>query len=118
MAVLDADGVLTDDVIGADRGWAFLPTRPTLTPTDQVWPELRRADDGQLLLLTYTSLHELVAGCGQHQPWVLVPVDWLARIRSECRFDAVAVNAALPASARHQQEEERSWPGKPEEWDD
>ena len=32
MSVLDSDGVLADDVIGADRGWMFVPSRPVLGP--------------------------------------------------------------------------------------
>lgn len=115
MAVLDADGVLADDVIGADRGWAFVPSRPVLGPAEQVRPELRRTDDGRLALLAYTSLAELVAGCGRHQSWVLVPADWFERIRVECGVDLIAINTALPAAAR---QEEESWPGKPEGWDD
>jgi hypothetical protein len=117
MSVLDADGVLTDDVIGADRGWAFVPTRPVLSPAEQVWPELRRTTDGLLTLLVYTSLAELVNGCGEHQSWVLVPTDWFERIRLDCRFDTVAVNAVLPADLRHEAEE-LSWPGKQENCDD
>ena len=115
MSVLDSDGVLADDVIGADRGWMFVPSRPVLGPSEHVHPELRRTEDGRLALLAYTSLAALVAGCGRHQSWVLVPADWFERMRIECRFDTIAINATLPAQWRH---EEESWPGKPEAWDE
>jgi hypothetical protein len=98
-----------------NSGWACLPAGPLLGPADPVRPELRRTADGRRVLLAYSSLAELVGGCGAHQPWVLVPAGWLERIAAECRTDAVAVNAVLPPHWRH---EEESWPGKPEEWND
>jgi hypothetical protein len=91
---------------------AFVPTRPVLGPSEQVWPELRRTGDGRLVLVAYTSLAALVSCCGRDQPWVLVPVDWFERMRAECRFEAVCLNVVLPI------ESSEDWPGKPEEWDD
>lgn len=117
IGLVDEHGVLTDDVIGQGRPWAFVPTRPVLGPSDRVWPQLRRTTDGRLALLTYTSLAALLAGCGRDQPWVLVPVDWFDRCQAECRFDLVAVNVAVPVEDRRQQEED-DWPGKPEAWDE
>jgi hypothetical protein len=46
---------------------------------------------------------------------VLVPIDWFEQIRAETRYDVIALNAAVPAEVR---QEEESWPGKPEDWDD
>lgn len=115
MSVLDADGVLADDVIGAERGWVFVPCRRLLGPGDQVRPELRRLADGRLALLAYTSLADLVAGCGRHQSWVLVPADWFAGMRDECHFDTIVLNADVPEQWRQEAE---TWPGRPEAWDE
>jgi hypothetical protein len=115
MSVLDADGVLADEVIGAERGWVFVPARRLLGPSDQVRPELRRLADGRLALLAYTSLAELVAGCGRHQSWVLVPADWFEQIRVECPFDTILLNADVPGQWRVEPE---TWPGRPEAWDE
>lgn len=113
-AVLDRDGRLTDEAL-AERGWVFVPTAPPLGPGDPVRPELRRTGDERLALPAYTSLAELVSGCGPHQPWVLVPADWLERMGEECRCDVIVLNAVLCAEWRHQ---ERTWPGRAEVWDE
>jgi hypothetical protein len=115
MSVLDADGVLADEVIGAEQGWVFVPCRRLLGPGDPVRPELRRLADGRLALLAYTSLTELVAGCGRHQSWVLVPADWFEQIRAECHFDTIVLNADVPQRWRQEAE---TWPGRPEDWDE
>jgi hypothetical protein len=94
----------------------YVPTRSILGSDDRICPELRRTQDGRLALLAYTSLTQLVDGCGADQPWVRVPVDWFEQIQAECRYDTIALNVALPAESRHR--DEGDWPGKPEEWDD
>lgn len=99
-----------------DQVLVYVPTRSVLGPDEEVWPELRRAQDGRLALLAYTSLARLVDGCGADQPWVRVPTDWFERIQAECRYDTIALNVALPDDCRHR--DDRDWPGKPEEWDD
>jgi SseB protein N-terminal domain len=97
--------------------WVFVPSRPVAPNADRAWPELRRLTDGRLALLAYTSLRELVAACGQHQPWIAVPAKWLVRMQHECRFETVALNMDIPAELRHQSANVDEWPGKPEDWD-
>jgi hypothetical protein len=118
MSVLDSDGVLTDEVIDTDRGFAFVPTRQILGQDEQIRPELRRTADGRLALPAYTSLDRLLACCGDHQSWVLVPTDWFERIREECGVEVIALNVALPVEWRQRKTEETSWPGRPEAWDE
>lgn len=66
--------------------------------------ELRETDDGQLAVMVYSSLEALVAGAGQHQPWIAVPrerVDGLVRLSGA---DGVLLDTVIPAGLRHDTE--------------
>jgi hypothetical protein len=62
--------------------------------------DLRRIDDGRLALLVYTALDRLHTGCGQHQPWALVPTQTLDEIDAVQPYDLVLVDVSLPAELR------------------
>ena len=58
--------------------------------------ELRRLPDGRLALPAYTSLEQLVSGCGPHQPWGAVDDDGLREVRRATGCDVVLLDAKLP----------------------
>ncbi|MGH3907700.1 MAG: SAV_915 family protein [Pseudonocardiaceae bacterium] len=63
--------------------------------------ELRRLVDGRLVAVTYTTLERLVQGCGERQPWVLLPTPVLERYRDELGIEAVVLDAELLPERRH-----------------
>lgn len=64
---------------------------------------------GQQVVLAYSSLDEFLAGCGNDQPWIMIPAARLAELGSEKSGGAlgnasfrfgVLLDAPLPAEAR------------------
>lgn len=51
----------------------LLPIRTAVDPGQQAQLALRRTVAGELLAPAYSGLDRLVAGAGEHQPWVAVP---------------------------------------------
>ncbi|GAA4861369.1 SAV_915 family protein [Saccharopolyspora cebuensis] len=77
----------------------YLPTNRASTDAD-VELELRDADDGNRALLVFTSLEQLVQGCGDGQPWVAVPGGHVDDIKARSGADVVLWDAALPVEDR------------------
>lgn len=79
----------------------YVPSRPVRTGDRRVFLELQPDDRGRRTLLVYTSADELVAGCGQYQPWVAVFAERLDKIAAEAGAEIVLFNPILSEDARH-----------------
>lgn len=63
--------------------------------------ELRQTVDGGLVLLTFTALDRLIDGCGEHQPWVVIPAERLADIKDATGVTGIVLDVGLPEELRH-----------------
>lgn len=79
----------------------YVPVDPAGQGDDEAIFELRKLRDGRTALLAYTALDRLVDGCGEHQPWVLVPADAVAAQQASLGYDVALLDADLPAELRH-----------------
>ncbi|MQA86712.1 MAG: hypothetical protein GEV03_19285 [Streptosporangiales bacterium] len=63
--------------------------------------ELRNIDDGRVAMLAFSSLEQLVEGCGEEQPWVAVPMDRVDELQRLSGADLVLWNVPLSPELRH-----------------
>ncbi|OLT38783.1 hypothetical protein BJF85_08610 [Saccharomonospora sp. CUA-673] len=78
----------------------FLPSERVQYGDEEATVELRRLEDGRLVVLAYTSLESLVEGCGEGQPWLSVRSDYLQQIVVDSGATEVLWNAVLPDDQR------------------
>lgn len=86
---------------------AYLPTDRASTD-DDVELELRDTTDGHRALLAFSSLDQLVAGCGDGQPWIAVHGENVADIKARSGSDVVLWDAALPLEDRRTRYQEEA----------
>jgi hypothetical protein len=79
---------------------AYIPCARVTRGDSDVMVELRDTTDGHRALLTFTSLQQLVDGCGDGQPWVAVKGEQIEDIKARSGADVVLWDAALPAEER------------------
>ncbi|WP_053385697.1 SAV_915 family protein [Leucobacter japonicus] len=77
----------------------YFPVVPGADPTQQQFV-VRRLTDGRDGLLAYTALDRLATNCGDDQPWVLLPIEQLERIKQAQPFDVVAFDLVVPPDQR------------------
>lgn len=98
-AVLDAGPFETDDELPSVL---YIPSEHVSEGAlEDTNVELRRLEDGRLALLVFSSLEQLVAGCGNHQPWVGVPGEQLEELRRAVEADIAVLDTSLPTAIRH-----------------
>lgn len=78
----------------------YLPSERVHHGDEEATVELRRLEDGRLVVLAYTSLESLVEGCGERQPWLSVRSDYLQQIVADSGATEVLWNAVLPDDQR------------------
>lgn len=61
---------------------------------------VRGLSDGRTGLLAYTALDRLATSCGDEQPWVLLAIEDLDRVKQAQPFDVVAFDLAVPGEFR------------------
>ncbi|WP_449283329.1 SAV_915 family protein [Leucobacter sp.] len=61
---------------------------------------VRSLTDGRDGLLAYTALDRLVRACGEEQPWILLPIEELERVKQAQPFDVVAFDLDVPPTQR------------------
>lgn len=84
-----------------DPELVFLPSSERVHRGDmEAAVEFRRTEDGQLVVLAYTSVRALVEACGEKQPWVALPSAHLEQVVADSGADSVLWNAALPEEQR------------------
>jgi hypothetical protein len=86
---------LPDQIWAAGRSPGVSPGGPQF--------ELRETTGGTLALLAYSSLANLIKGCGTGQSWVKVPTTELPRLRRVVGFDVIALDPSLPVELRHRE---------------
>ncbi|WP_266088860.1 SAV_915 family protein [Saccharopolyspora sp. NFXS83] len=92
MAALDGE----DDVPET----AYVPSARVTKRDAEVTLELRQTASGDRALLAFTSLKELVEGCGDGQAWVAVRGWQVEGLREESGADVILWDAALPIEER------------------
>lgn len=76
----------------------FLPCDRPLAPGESD-VDLRTYETAEgSALPVFSSLDALVEGCGDHQPWLGIPVDLLGELQRRCGADEVLWDAILPGS--------------------
>lgn len=78
----------------------YLPSERVQRGDQEATVELRRLEDGRLVVLAYTSLEALVEGCGERQPWLSVRSPYLEQIVADSWASEVLWNAVLPDDQR------------------
>ncbi len=61
---------------------------------------VRTLTNGREGLLAYTALDRLAKSCGREQPWVLLPIEELERVKQAQPFDVVAFDLDVPETQR------------------
>ncbi|WP_184725527.1 SAV_915 family protein [Saccharopolyspora phatthalungensis] len=79
---------------------AYIPCQRVTKGATDVTVELRDTADGQRALLAFTSVQELVDGCGDGQAWVAVQGEQIVDIKGRSGADVVLWDAALPVEDR------------------
>ncbi|RZS41129.1 hypothetical protein EV193_103448 [Herbihabitans rhizosphaerae] len=101
--VLGAEPAAAEELVAADElpDTIYVPTeRRYENAEDEVVLELRPLDDGRVAMLIFTSLDQLVHGCGENQPWVAVQANTLPTMQVYTEADLVMVDAELPHELR------------------
>lgn len=99
-AVLSPEHVPPTDAEDDVPETAYVPSERVTKRDAEVTLELRDTADGHRALLAFTSLDQLVAGCGDGQPWVAVRGWQLDELREKSGADVVLWDAALPIDER------------------
>lgn len=79
----------------------YAPSRPFRAGDEQAMLELQPIVGEQMALPVFSSPELLIAGCGQHQPWVSFPEHRLDEVRRSTGADVVFKDKALPEHVRH-----------------
>lgn len=79
----------------------YLPCAAPAVAGADVDVPLRRAKDGRSVLIVYTALDRLVAGCGPEQPWALVPTASLGTVGDGGPPELILFDVEIPEHARH-----------------
>lgn len=72
-----------------------------LDPDAEPRLQARVLDGGEVAAIAYSTLDELVACAGEHQPWVLMPSRRLAALRPHLGFDRIVLDLQIPVSEWH-----------------
>ncbi|MCA1675231.1 MAG: hypothetical protein LC799_24575 [Actinobacteria bacterium] len=93
------DQLAAPSAFGAEFGGgepvAYVPSQRGSLSDEQVTLELRHTVDGRLVMLAYTSLDFLVAGCGEAQPWVAAPAERVSELQRLSGAETVLWDVAL-----------------------
>lgn len=75
---------------------------PVVEAQGQTGPQfvVRRLTNGRDGLLAYTALDRLAKSCGAEQPWVLLPIEELERVKQAQPFDVIAFDLDVPETQR------------------
>lgn len=77
----------------------YVPTAPIAPGDAEVQLVLRQLDD-DVLLLAYSSVEQLVAGCGPHQPWASLRSALVDELLPQLGATAVLLDVPLPEEDR------------------
>jgi hypothetical protein len=74
----------------------YVPTLRVRAGDAEVQLVLRQVEDDLIVVLAYSSLPALVAGCGPHQPWATLRSEVLDALLPELGATAVLLDVPLP----------------------
>lgn len=74
-----------------------LPSEPVTAPQSEVTVQLGRTEDGELVLLAFSSPERLASCLGDEQPWVVVPKPELEQVRRNCGAEILEIDPVRPA---------------------
>ena len=74
-----------------------LPSEPVTAPQSEVTVQLGRTEDGELVLLAFSSPERLASCLGDEQPWVAVPKPELEQVRRNCEAEILEIDPVRPA---------------------
>lgn len=74
----------------------YVPCAEAVADPAQARIEYRTTLDGREVVLAFTALDRLVQGCGDGQPWILLPTARFADLRRTRPYDLVLVDAEMP----------------------
>jgi len=107
--------VITDPVIGVHRvepespvleaAPVYLPAQRVVPPGQPAPVEIRVLEDGTRAMLAYSTLDQLIACCGEYQPWAKVRGCDIHDIQDQGDADVVLWDHALPDGLRRTKEE-------------
>lgn len=78
----------------------FVPVESAAVDTEAVL-ELRPTEQGQTVMLAYSSLEQLVECCGDYQPWIAVYAPQVPELIARSGADGVVWDHPLRAGQRH-----------------
>lgn len=87
-----------------DAPLVFVAAKFSDPESKQVTVELRRTTEGELALVTYSTLERLVQGCGERQHWIGVPAEALAVLAEQAGAEIVLQDVPLPEEERRSRE--------------
>jgi hypothetical protein len=90
---------LPDEYAAAAALW--VPSEPVRARDQRVDLELHRDEAGRPMLLVYSSLERLRAGCGPHQAAVAIETDRVGQVARQLGVAGIVLNGELPEQARH-----------------
>lgn len=101
-----AGGMVDDEPSWDDTGsedWAhvYVPSRPFEAGQEQALLELQPMPGDRLALMAYSSQESLIAGCGQEQPWVVLPAGLVSEARRQAGAHIICLDTPLPRYLRH-----------------
>lgn len=76
----------------------YVPSQRVQLGDEQAQLELRRTDEGSVVLMAYTSPEALVRACGPDQPWVALLSDTVDALLPGLGVTAVLLDHPLPPS--------------------
>lgn len=86
--------------VTSDSGAVFIPSEP-MTPEDQQANlELRETTEGALALVSFTSLEQLVEGCGEQQAWISIPEAEVQQLAAQVGAQVILQDVPLPDQQR------------------
>ena len=74
----------------------YVPCAEAVADPAQARIEYRTTLDGRVAVLAYTALDRLVQGCGDAQPWVLLPTARFSDMARVHPYDVVLVDIEMP----------------------
>jgi hypothetical protein len=95
------DEDLDEEVTGPPEGTTIVVYVPSDRADGGVKPEtkihLRYLEDGQLVLPVFSSLDQLIADCGEGQPWIAVAAERVEEFRQVVGADVAVLDPVIPA---------------------
>lgn len=82
----------------------YVPVRNPAVRKEMVIDFLRLSD-GRIALAAYTALDRLVRGCGERQPWAMIPTSALGEIDKYQPYDVVLLDVDLRGEPAGSEEE-------------